>query len=70
MLLAGGGVKRGFTYGTSDAKAQFPDEHPVRPEDLAATVFQLLGIDPQAEVFDRTNRPLVIAGRPVADVLA
>ena len=69
VLLAGGGVKRGFTYGSSDAKAMFPDEHPVRPDDLAATVFQLLGIDPQAEVQDRANRPLVIAGRPVTDVM-
>ena len=60
-LLAGGGVMGGGVYGTSDAQGMFPAEHPVRPEDLAATMFHLLGIDPDAEVRDRANRPLVIA---------
>ena len=30
-LLAGGGVKRGFVYGKSDANGMYPDEHPVKP---------------------------------------
>jgi hypothetical protein len=33
----------------------------VRPEDLAATIFYLLGIDPHTEVYDPLNRPLPIA---------
>lgn len=70
VVLAGGGVRRGFVYGASDARGAFPDEHPVRPEDLAATIYQLLGIDPHSEVRDRANRPLAIAGRPVLDVFA
>jgi hypothetical protein len=70
VLLAGGGVKRGFIYGKSDATASFPDEHPVKPEDLAATIFYLLGIDPDSEIRDRNNRPLAIAGKPVLDVIA
>ena len=70
VLLAGGGVKRGFAYGKSDANAMFPDENPVRPEDLAATIYHLLGIDPEAEIRDRNNRPLAIAGRPVLEVMA
>ncbi len=69
-LLAGGGVKRGFVYGKSDAQAMYPDEHPVSPEDLAATVYQLLGIDPHTEIHDRDNRPLVIAGKPVTELFA
>jgi uncharacterized protein DUF1501 len=70
-LLAGGGVKRGFVYGASDKNASFPDRDPVRPDDLAATMFQLLGIDPQVEVYDAANRPLVIAaGNPVTGLLA
>jgi hypothetical protein len=69
-LLAGGGVKRGFVYGASDAEGMFPDRDPVRPEDLAATVYSLMGIDPGTEVYDRGNRPLVIAGRPVTEVMA
>jgi uncharacterized protein (DUF1501 family) len=69
-LLAGGGVKRGFVYGKSDAQAMYPDEHPVRPDDLAATLYYLLGINPESEVIDRTNRPLVIGGKPVLEVIA
>jgi hypothetical protein len=70
VLLAGGGVKRGFVYGKSDAQAMFPDEHPVTPEDLAATIYYLLGMSPHAEIHDRNDRPLVIGGRPVLDIIA
>lgn len=70
-LLAGGGVKRGFIYGASDKNGARPDRNPTRPEDLAATMFHLLGIDPSTEVFDPQNRPLTIsAGRPITGVLA
>jgi hypothetical protein len=71
VLLAGGGVKRGFVYGASDKNGALPDRDPVRPDDLAATMFYLLGIDPQTEVYDRANRPLVIAaGNPVTGIIA
>ena len=70
VLLAGGGVKRGFVYGKSDASAMYPDEHPVKPEDLAATLYYLMGIDPESEIRDRNDRPLAIAGKPVLDVVA
>jgi uncharacterized protein (DUF1501 family) len=69
-LLAGGGTKRGFVYGKSDAHAMYPDEYPVKPEDLAATLYYLLGIDPATEIRDRHNRPLVIGGRPLLEVVA
>ena len=67
-LLAGGGVKGGHVYGASDAEGMYPDKDPCRPEDLAATIYSLLGINPGTEVYDRTNRPLVIAGKPVTDL--
>jgi hypothetical protein len=70
-LLAGGGVTRGNVYGTSDAYAMYPADHPVRPEDLAATMYYLLGIDPHTEVYDRANRPLAIApGQVLHPVIA
>lgn len=69
-LLAGGGVKGGFVHGTSDEAAKFPAEKPVTPEDLAATIFQLLGIDPNTEIYDRSNRPLIIGGETVSDIIA
>jgi hypothetical protein len=70
-LLAGGGVKRGFVHGASDRTGAFPASDPVRPDDLAATVFALLCIDPKTEVNDALNRPLPIAaGNPVMEVMA
>jgi hypothetical protein len=71
VLLAGGGVKRGFVYGASDKTASFPVEYPVRPDDLAATIYYLLGIDPHTEVYATGNRPVLISeGNPVMDVIA
>lgn len=71
VLLAGGGVKRGFIYGASDKTASYPVEHPVRPDDLAATIYYLLGIDPHTEVTGTGNRPVLISeGEPVMGVIA
>lgn len=69
-LLAGGGVKGGYVHGKSDEAAKFPAEKPVTPEDLAATIFQLLGIDPNTEIYDRSNRPLIIGGETVSEIIA
>ncbi|HUF61810.1 MAG TPA: DUF1501 domain-containing protein [Verrucomicrobiales bacterium] len=70
-LLAGGGVKRGFVFGASDEQAAYPAEDPVRPDDLAATMFHLLGIDPQTEVRGAGDRPLAIAsGEVISGILA
>ena len=42
-----------------------------RPEDLAATMFEALGIDPETEIRDKLNRPLPIArGKPINEVFA
>ena len=71
VLLAGGGVKRGFVYGESDKTAAYPTRDPVRPDDLAATIYYLLGIDPHTEVMATGNRPVLISeGNPVLGILA
>ncbi len=71
VLLAGGGVKRGYVYGRSDRSGAYPDRDGVHISDLAATMFHALGIDPTTEVHDRLNRPFPIStGRPVTDVFA
>jgi hypothetical protein len=70
-LVAGGGVKRGFVYGASDKHGEYPAKDPVRPDDLAATMFYLLGIEPNTEVRGLGNRPVQISdGKPVMDLLA
>jgi hypothetical protein len=69
-LLAGGGVKRGHVHGSSDKIGAYPASDPVRPEDIAATMFELLGIDPKTEVYDPLNKPLPITqGEPIAGVM-
>lgn len=71
VLLAGGGAKKGFAYGTSDKQAAYPDKDPVLLDDLAATVFALLGIDPHTELRDKLNRPLpVSAGKIVTPLMS
>jgi uncharacterized protein (DUF1501 family) len=70
-LLAGGGVRRGAIYGSSDKSGAYPANDAVRPDDLAATMFHLLGIDPHTEVMDALDRPLPIAqGQPIMGLLA
>ncbi len=70
-LLAGGGVKRGYVHGASDKQGAYPAENPVRPDDLAATIYAALGIDPHTQVRTLTDRPVLISeGKPVLDVFA
>jgi hypothetical protein len=65
-LLAGGGVKGGQIYGSSDGAAAYAAELPVSPDDLAATVFDRLGIPLDAEMQDAQGRPLGLCnGTPV-----
>ncbi len=57
-LLIGGGVKAGYVHGTSDKTGAFPASQPVSPGDLVATIYQLLGVDPEATIPDRAGRPM------------
>src|SRR6202007_132071 len=50
-MLAGGGVKRCAVVGASDRIGAYPTGDSSRPEDLSATMFHLLGIDPATEVY-------------------
>jgi hypothetical protein len=69
VLMAGGGVKGGQVYGSSDAQAAYAADKPVSPDDLAATVFDALGVPLDTEVTDPTGRPLALClGHPVRGV--
>jgi hypothetical protein len=69
-VLAGAGIRGGMLYGSSDENAAYPAEDPTRPEDLAATIFQALGLDPQTPFTQREGRPvpLVEKGRPLTQL--
>lgn len=66
VVLAGGGVRGGQIFGTSDRIAAYPTSAPVSPADLAATLYHALGVDLQSEVRDALNRPLTLThGQPL-----
>jgi hypothetical protein len=71
-LLAGGGVARGKVVGKTDKIAGDVIVRPTSPKDILATVYHLLGIDPDTTLHDRTGRPLPLTsgGSVIADVLA
>lgn len=58
VLLAGGGLKGGQVIGSSDKTGESPHENPVTPADLAATIFTLLGLDPQLMLQTADGRPI------------
>jgi uncharacterized protein (DUF1501 family) len=60
VVLAGGGIKAGHTYGTSDATATEPENDPLTVEDLAATLYHLIGIDHEKKLMSPGNRPIDI----------
>ena len=66
-LFAGAGIGGGRTYGESDEHAGYPLSDPVSPADLAATIYQSLGISPELRIPDAQGRPvpLVDNGRPL-----
>lgn len=57
-MFAGGGVRGGQVIGRSDATGAYPVTKAYSPIDIGATVYQALGIPPNAEVRDRFNRPV------------
>ncbi|MBC8353106.1 MAG: DUF1501 domain-containing protein [Planctomycetes bacterium] len=70
IALAGAGISGGQVYGASDAKGAYPHDGRVLPQELAATIFHLLGIGHNATMLDRSNRPIHICnGQPIYPIL-
>jgi hypothetical protein len=57
-LFAGAGVRGGQVIGKSDKIGAYPVTTPYSPDDVGATVYHVLGIDPASEVRDRQDRPV------------
>jgi hypothetical protein len=60
MIFAGAGVKRGFVLGSTDKNGAFVTDRPVRPADVAWTIYDALGIDPTKEIVTPEGRPVSI----------
>lgn len=65
-LMAGGGIRGGQTYGSSDRLGEYPADHPLTPSDIAKTVYFAMGID-DLQARDAQGRPynLLEAGQPI-----
>jgi hypothetical protein len=59
-VLAGGGVPGGQVIGASDRVGESPRDNPVTPNDLARTIYTLLGVDPNRELHTADGRPVPI----------
>ena len=70
FAMAGAGIAGGQVLGASDRNGAYPALDPLRPHDLTATIFHLLGIDPQGVFYDKSNRPhFVSQGEPLHRLL-
>jgi len=71
LLFAGAGVKGGTVVGTTDRMGGHPKTQTYRPSDLAATIYQVLGLGPNPEYRDRLDRPFAATlGTPIAPLFA
>jgi uncharacterized protein (DUF1501 family) len=71
LALAGGRFSMGQVIGQSSAKAETPLTQLVRPQDLMATVFHHLDIDPHQQFVNQAGRPVYMIedGRPIPELL-
>ena len=71
LALAGGGIRGGQCYGSSDTSGAQPATNACSPADFHATVHAALGIDPTKELH-ANDRPVPITdgGKPIASLFA
>jgi hypothetical protein len=70
VALAGGGIRGGQVYGSSDRMGAYPRDGRVSPEDLVATIFHCLGYAPETEFIDPLGRPHTLSrGRVLHAIL-
>lgn len=71
MLVAGGGMQTGQVIGATNSRGEYPQERPLTPNDLWATVYRHLGINPESSFPDHNGRPMPILpyGEPIRELL-
>ncbi len=71
VILAGGGLKTGQVIGSTNSKAEHPVVRPLKPDDVLATIYAVMGIDPETTFNDFAGRPvpLVDQGQAIKEIL-
>jgi arylsulfatase A-like enzyme len=71
VVLAGGGVPGGQVIGSSDRVGESPHDNPITPNDLARTIYTLLGIDPDHELHTADGRPVPVnqGGKLIQEII-
>ncbi|HJZ92303.1 MAG TPA: DUF1501 domain-containing protein [Gemmataceae bacterium] len=71
LVVAGGGMRVGQVVGSTDSKGAHPKDRPLTPNDLWATMYQHLGIDPEKTFPDHSGRPMAILphGEPIRELV-
>ena len=72
FAMAGGGIRRGYVHGASDATASEPADAAMTIEDLHTTIYHQLGINADKELMAPGARPIEIidGGRVVKEMIA
>ncbi len=60
VLLAGGGFKKGYVHGGTNAEGMAHDNDGCLPEDVSATIINSLGLDPTQELITPSSRPIAL----------
>lgn len=71
LALAGGNFRMGQVVGESMSKADVPKSNPIRPQDLMATIFHHLGLDPKTQFVNQAGRPVFVLeqGQTIAELI-
>jgi hypothetical protein len=69
-IMAGGGIQGGQVLGASDRIGAYPTANPITPQDVMATLYHCLGVDPHTIIHDLQNRPFpLVEGSPLTSLM-
>jgi hypothetical protein len=71
VLISGGSLRMGQVVGATDSRAEYPIDTPLSPQDVLATIYRHLGVDPHRTLVDLTGRPVPILhdGEPIRQLM-
>jgi hypothetical protein len=71
VLIGGGGLRGGVVVGSTDLKGEAPKDRPLTPQDLHATIYHVLGVDPSVQFLNHQGRPVpaIDQGEPIKELV-